>query len=399
MAAKELTLEALPQMKKNDYKKLFKKIITWKKAKAVIILDDYKLDGKKSSILIPFKKAAEMQKEFKQARQEAVLVKPNKMASALFELNKAADGTPLAILTLKKCSINPQKIMDKIAPAFESIGVKLEIKGAVEDGSAEVETTEEEPILAIPTTEPSLSLADQIKNASAAVSDFKNGILPAYQNGELSEDAYQMGIEVEQRLQLFVEGFPSQSPENQAKYEKIKAAAEQILPQLEQIMAALSGDDPKAALEMTYKQLKSMAKGIEKQTKKIKKTVVKNIKKSRSTDRDLEIVDQCLEQIQDFEDLYEESDDRIKEKLTKHADRIQNKVKAQMQQLFDKVMEVAPMRQDHREEDEAFNARMEEVKDEVKAIKAEIEQIELELAKEKQEPLPAGDDFLSILSF
>lgn len=399
MAVKELTLEALSEMKKNDYKKLFKKLITWKKAKAVILLDDFKLDGKKSPIAIPFKKPAEMQKEYKRIRAEK-FHKPNKMGSALFSAEKATDGSLIARITLKKSSLSPQQIMEKIAPAFGSIGFKLEVVGA-ESGSeqSEVQVETAEPSnTAEPTTDHTISVADQVKTATQAISDFKNGIIPAYQDGELSEDAYQIALEVEGSLNAFIDAFVTFSVEHQAKFEKVKAVAEQILPQLEKIKDALSGDDPKAAMEMSYKQLKSIAKSIEKQTKKIKKTVLKNLKKDRSTDRDLEVVDNCLQEIENFEELYEDSDGRIQEKLAKNADRIQNKVKAQMQQLLEKVMEAAPIREDNREEDEAFQAKMEEVKEQLKTIRAEIDEIELELAKEKQEPIPSGDEFLSFLS-
>jgi hypothetical protein len=45
--AEELSLDVLPEMKRADYIKAFKNKASWKKAKAVIFLVDYKLEGKK----------------------------------------------------------------------------------------------------------------------------------------------------------------------------------------------------------------------------------------------------------------------------------------------------------------------------------------------------------------
>jgi hypothetical protein len=58
--AEELSLDCLSEMKKADYFKAFKNKSAWKKAKVVIFLVDFKLEGKKATIAIPFKKEAEM---------------------------------------------------------------------------------------------------------------------------------------------------------------------------------------------------------------------------------------------------------------------------------------------------------------------------------------------------
>ncbi len=391
MANNELTLEALPEMKKNDYKKLFKKIMTWKKAKAIILLEDYKLDGKKSSLAVPFKKPAEMQKEFKRIRLEK-FHKPNKISAAMFQLVKGIDGNPLAKITLKKGSISPEKVMAKIAPAFEEIGVQVEVVGA----TTQEETSAEDSSLDTEDT-PSVDKLDLLKSTTQAVNDFTNGLLPAYQAGDLEEEDLTLVLELEDLLTAFVEEYPNMDTATQQTGAKLLTASQQILPQLTKIKGAISGDDPTAALEMTFKQLKSKAQVVEKQTKKIKKTVLKNLKKGRVTDRDLEVVEQCLAQIEDFEDLYEDADDRLREKLEKRADRIQNKMKAQMQQLLEKVIAAAPTRQANREEDEAFQARMKEVLAQIEAIEKEVDDIEVELAEQESEPLPKGGKFLSFL--
>jgi hypothetical protein len=68
--AEELQLDSLKEIKKADYVKAFKNKAVWKKAKAVIFLVDYKLEGKKTTIAIPFKKEAEMKSEMKRLKKE-----------------------------------------------------------------------------------------------------------------------------------------------------------------------------------------------------------------------------------------------------------------------------------------------------------------------------------------
>jgi hypothetical protein len=70
--AEELSIDSLKEMKKADFVKAFKNKAAWKKAKAVIVMVDYKLDGKKTTVAIPFKKEAEMKAEMKRMKQEKI---------------------------------------------------------------------------------------------------------------------------------------------------------------------------------------------------------------------------------------------------------------------------------------------------------------------------------------
>ena len=68
--AEELSLDSIKEMKKAEFIKAFKNKAAWKKAKAVIFLVDYKLEGKKAVIAIPFKKENEMKLEMKRLKKE-----------------------------------------------------------------------------------------------------------------------------------------------------------------------------------------------------------------------------------------------------------------------------------------------------------------------------------------
>lgn len=62
----ELTFEALPNMKKSEFIKLFKKPAAWKKAEAVLFFAKYKFsNGKIPLVAVPFKKYTDAAKCFK----------------------------------------------------------------------------------------------------------------------------------------------------------------------------------------------------------------------------------------------------------------------------------------------------------------------------------------------
>jgi len=89
--AEELSLDSLKVMKRVDFVKAFKNKAARKKAEAVILLTDYKLDGKKCSIAIPFRKTAEMKAEMKRLKKEKLhLMK--KSGGGSFSIEKNADG-------------------------------------------------------------------------------------------------------------------------------------------------------------------------------------------------------------------------------------------------------------------------------------------------------------------
>ena len=89
--AEELSRDSVKDMKKAEYIKAFKNKAAWKKAKAVILLVDYKLEGKKAVIAIPFKKENEMKLEMKRLKKDKLhLLK--KSGGGSISITKAADG-------------------------------------------------------------------------------------------------------------------------------------------------------------------------------------------------------------------------------------------------------------------------------------------------------------------
>jgi len=126
--AEELSLDSIKDMKKADYIKAFKNKAAWKKAKAVILLVDYKLEGKKAVIAIPFKKENEMKLEMKRLKKDKLhLLK--KSGGGTVSIAKAADGVAELNVELNIGGLKPELLLLKACPLFEKI--KLRIKAVI----------------------------------------------------------------------------------------------------------------------------------------------------------------------------------------------------------------------------------------------------------------------------
>ena len=138
----ELTLDGLKDMKKADYIKAFKNKAAWKKAKAVIILVDYKLEGKKAVIAIPFKKENEMKLEMKRLKKEKIhLLK--KSGGGSIDIEVGADGEREAKIELGIGGLKPELLLLKASPLFEKIKLKIHATQN-EEAKADAATSEGE---------------------------------------------------------------------------------------------------------------------------------------------------------------------------------------------------------------------------------------------------------------
>jgi hypothetical protein len=143
--AAELTLDSVKDMKKAEFIKAFKNKAIWKKAKAVIVMVDYKLDGKKSVLAIPFKKETEMKAEMKRLKKEKLhLLK--KTGGGVINFEKTADGMK-AKIEIKIGGLAPEILLAKGQELFGRIKVTLEALQSAEaaaDAAASAGEEEEE---------------------------------------------------------------------------------------------------------------------------------------------------------------------------------------------------------------------------------------------------------------
>ena len=124
--AEELSIDSLKEMKKADYVKAFKNKAVWKKAKAVIFLVDYKLEGKKTTIAIPFKKEAEMKLEMKRLKKEKLHPMKKSGGGLISFENEGEDGMK-AKVELLLGGLKPELLQTKGEPLFDKIKATLEV--------------------------------------------------------------------------------------------------------------------------------------------------------------------------------------------------------------------------------------------------------------------------------
>ena len=148
--AEELSLDSIKEMKKAEFIKAFKNKAAWKKAKAVIFLVDYKLEGKKAVIAIPFKKENEMKLEMKRLKKEKLhLLK--KSGGGTIKIEVGADGQREAKIELGIGGLKPELLLLKANPLFGKIKLRIQAtqnEEAMADAAAsegEVDTNENLP--------------------------------------------------------------------------------------------------------------------------------------------------------------------------------------------------------------------------------------------------------------
>lgn len=126
MAKDKFDFEALQALNKAKYLKEYCKPVQVKKATGAIILADYKLKGKKESIVfLPFKKLKEAEILFKQIKAD----KSHVLKKVAFAIVNVDTKTNEIAFTVKKGGLDADTIAAKGATFFES-NFKLSIKAA-----------------------------------------------------------------------------------------------------------------------------------------------------------------------------------------------------------------------------------------------------------------------------
>lgn len=145
----ELTLDGLKEMKKAEFVKAFKNKAAWKKANAVILLVDYKLDGKKATVAIPYRKEAEMKIEMKRLKKEKLhLMK--KSGGATFSIERSAEGVS-AKIELVNGGLSLQALEGKVTDLFSILKIKVQTSQSAEAAAeAAAQPAETDPNESLP---------------------------------------------------------------------------------------------------------------------------------------------------------------------------------------------------------------------------------------------------------
>ena len=140
--ALELNLETIQQMNRAEYIKAFKNKSLWKIANAVIFLVDYKLDGKKSVIAIPFRKEVEMKLKMKEIKKSRFHLLKKTGAGFITVENDGPEGLK-AKVELVYGGLKPEVLQERALELFQKINATLEVLIA-DEAELETENTEEE---------------------------------------------------------------------------------------------------------------------------------------------------------------------------------------------------------------------------------------------------------------
>ena len=197
--AEELSIDSLKEMSKADFIKAFKKKTAWKKAKAVIVMVDYKIDGKKTTVAVPFRKEAEMKAEMKRMKKEKTHPLKKSGGGMISFENDGEEGMKAKIeLTLG--GLKPELLQTKGEDLFGRINTILEVLVAdnaeLEDaGEAGEEEDEEELDLDLGDGAPNSAGAGLLEELEASIAEIKGtfkdkiqAIVAAIKNKEAKEE-------------------------------------------------------------------------------------------------------------------------------------------------------------------------------------------------------------------
>ncbi len=124
--AVDLTLESLEGMSKSEYIKAFKNKTVWKKAKAVIFMVDYKLEGKKTVIALPFKKESEMKLKMREMKKNKTHLLKKTGGGFINVENDGPEGL-MAFVELSYGGLKPEILQEKALELFGRINATLKV--------------------------------------------------------------------------------------------------------------------------------------------------------------------------------------------------------------------------------------------------------------------------------
>jgi hypothetical protein len=137
--AEELSIDGLKDMKKADFIKAFKDKAQWKKAKAVIVFVAFRLDGKKTTVAVPYKKESKMKTDMKRVKKDKIhLFKKSGGGRIDFDME---NGELVAKIELTHGGLKPEKLQEEGTELFGRINSILKVLIA-ED--SEIEDAQEE---------------------------------------------------------------------------------------------------------------------------------------------------------------------------------------------------------------------------------------------------------------
>ncbi len=427
--AEELSLDSIKDMKKADFIKAFKNKAAWKKAKSVIILVDYKLEGKKAIIAIPFKKENEMKLEMKRLKKEKLHIL-KKSGGGTIKIEVGADGQREAKIELGIGGLKPELLLLKASPLFEKIKLRIQAtqnEEAMADAAAsegEVDTNEnlpedslddvavdespEEAESAEPETEEAdnnTSLITEINSLTSRIGTlFRDRIQPianAIRGNSATQEHLQQTEETSELIDSLKEKFESAGEEVKRQVNDSVNRILNLVPNLDRIKTALrnlfrgnSNENTNTTeqggslnegpatenVALDRNKLKSYAdqgKAIADEFKSLKAIIKTNLEDLQSENEDVEKVSKMIEKVQKHEDIFDAMSEEEKEKVQKMRDTIKTKVTPELEKMMDDVVRYLRVR-DNIAESRARDQQG--VRDNIQDLRSRLESLKASLA-------------------
>jgi hypothetical protein len=261
-------------MKKAEFVKAFKSKPQWKKAKAVIIFTDYRLEGKKTTVAVPFKKVAEMKLEVKRIKKEK-LHPMKKSVGGIFSLENEGEEGIKAKIEITHGGVKPEILQIKAVDLFGRINAKLEVLIAAD---AELETEEDlakEPEDKEENTTTAAEIESAIKEITALIKEKISQILADIKDKKAKEEYFAIVENVSDKISDLKDSFESAADD-------VKAILKSKVDQLIAYLSTLN--DIKKALEIILN--KGETPSLPDNVKKIIEVLVAKIKEAKAVKKD-----------------------------------------------------------------------------------------------------------------
>jgi hypothetical protein len=427
--ADELSLDSIKDMKKADFIKAFKNKAAWKKAKSVIILVDYKLEGKKAVIAIPFKKENEMKLEMKRLKKDKLHIL-KKSGGGTIKIEVGADGQREAKIELGIGGLKPELLLLKASPLFEKIKLRIQAtqnEEAMADSAAsegEVDANENLPEDSLddvavdespevtesaePETEQAdnnASLITEINGLTSRIGTlFRDRIQPianAIRGNSATQEHLQQTEETSELIDSLKEKFESAGEEVKRQVNDSVNRILNLIPNLDRIKTALRNlfrgnanenantteqggslnEGPATEnVALDRNKLKSYAdqgKAIADEFKSLKAIIKTNLEDLQSENEDVEKVSKMIEKVQKHEDIFDAMSEEEKEKVQKMRDTIKSKITPELEKMMDDVARYLRVRDniaDSRARDQQG------VRDNIQNLRSRLESLKASLA-------------------
>ncbi len=367
--AEELSLDSIKDMKKADFIKAFKNKAAWKKAKAVIFLVDYKLEGKKAVIAIPFKKENEMKLEMKRLKKEKLhLLK--KSGGGTLEIVVGADGEREAKIELMIGGLKPELLQLKASPLFERIKLRIQAtqnEDAKADAAAsegEVDENEDLPEDTLDDVAVEDSSDDSDEKENSTESDSENSNNPKKEKiraavNTIKENANKLKAAIGKIAQ---DKIKANADKLKAALEKILSEAKEFIDDVEQEAKELLDDvkniisevvnpseskESSESIDFDRNKIKNYAdqgKTLADEFKRLKATIKKNLEDLQSEREDVDMVNAMIEKVQKHEDIFDGMSPEEQEKVQKMRDTIKSKITPELEKMMEDVLRYLDVR-------------------------------------------------------